>query len=721
MAENTFEASPSTNGGNKKLFLIIGIVLVLGVVAAAVFGFVLASRMGWIGVGTDMIVGFPDSDGNYDLYLLEMGQSEDEGVRLAKDAQIGDYAIYVFQEQDYSKMIRGAGFVPDSSYVFLAYQDDDDAVFEQMTIRGDEPDDLFETDDYPVLIAFPDQKNVVIIEYTDDEARCFLAPFGQEADRLAKGTDCIFLPDGETLVVVEEDNGEYSFTALDMDSGDENKFLEVDAMLDMYQVSFDGSLMAYVEDSGGEQELHLININNEEEDKVAEGSRISDFGFAPKSNDFYFVVEDDEGDLSLYVNEENDAVAEGLMVAAQFGPQGEYLIFAAGDELDDLVVSSYSLKDEEAEEIADGEGLEFAVVSDPTQVIVTESTNDGDLTVYSSSIDGTDVVEVLDEKDVFSWDIWSVPDHEFLYFVLYTADDTFGFASPFGGGGFFFVEEWVNVTLLNVSPNGKYLAFVGIEDAGDDPILFSLELKEGSDPEELDDDAEWFVNAVFTKNSRELLYTVETGLDADEVSVNRVDLDDGSPETLYDEATLIDVEWGELYPFDYLNFAYMSAGESYCPGAISLSADSPVDAFIGEFETLCFRFSVGGGEVWNLDIDSFSEDLDLDATLLDSDGFYMSYNDDGLYDLDPWLAYRFDQSGVYFLEVTDIDGAAGDFMVTLLESEDSFATAQPYFLGESFQGTITEGSLVYMESPEFDLLAASLAKCSRLKWTGMSR
>jgi hypothetical protein len=700
MAENSNEGSP-TVGGNKKLLLIIGSILILGVVAVVVFGVVLASRMGWFGGGTEMIVGFPDPDENYDIYVLELGQSEDEGVRLAKDAQIGDYAIYVFQDQDYTKMISGAGFVPDSSYVFLAYQDDDDAVFEQMTVRGDQPEDLFKTDDYPVLIAMPEHKNVVIIEYTDDDARCYLAPFGEEADRVAKGTDCIFLPDGETLVVVEEDNGEYSFTALDLASGDENKFLELDGMVDMYQVSFDGSLMAYVEDTDGEQELHLVNIKDEEEDKIAEGSRIPDFGFAPQSADFYFIVEDDEGNLSLHVNEEDDPIAEGMLLAAQFGPQGKYLIFSAGDELDDLVVSSYSLKGEEAEEIADGEGLEFAVVADPDQVIVVEYRDDGDLTVHSSSIDGKDVVEVLDENDVFSWDIWSVPGHEFLYFILYTADDTFGFAYPYGGEGFFFVEEWASIYLLNVSPNGKYLAFSGIEDAGDDPILYYLELEEGRDPEELDDDAEWFINAVFTSNSRELLYTIETGLDVDEVSINQVVLDDGKPEELYEEAYLLDVEWGDLTAFEYLNFAYMSAGESYCPGAVSLSPENPVDVFISEGEIVCFRFSAGAGEVWNLDFDSYDEALDLEATLLDSDGLYLSYNDDGLYDLDPWLVYRFDQDGVYFVEVSDLDDAPGEFTVTLLESEDSFATAEPYFLGESLQGTITEQSLLFFESPEF--------------------
>jgi hypothetical protein len=700
MAENSIEGSP-TAGGSKNLLLIIGGVLILGVAAAAVFGLVLASRMGWIGGGTEMLVGFPDQDAYYDIYLLEIGQSEDEGVRLAKDAQIGDYSIYVFQDQDYTKMISGAGFVPDSSYVFLAYQDDEDAVFEQMTVREDQPEDLFNTDDYPVLIAMPEHKNVVIIEYSDDDARCYLAPFGQEADRVAKGTDCIFLPDGETLIVVEEDNGEYTFTALDLASGDENKFLELDGMVDMYQVSFDGSLMAYVEDTGGEQELHLVNIKDEEEDEIAEGSRIPDFGFAPQSTDFYFIVEDDEGNLSLHVNEEDDPIAEGMMLAAQFGPQGKYLIFSAGDELDDLVVSSYSLRSEEAEEIADGEGLEFAVVADPEQVIVVEAGDDGDLVVYSSSIDGKDVVEVLDENDVYSWDIWSVPGHEFLYFVLYTADDTFGFAYPYGGEGFFFVEEWASIYLLNVSPNGKYMAFSGIEDAGDDPILYYLELEEGSDPEELDDEAEWFVNAVFTKNSRELLYTVETGTGVDEVSINQVVLDDGKPEELYEEAYLLDVEWGDLTAFEYLNFAYMAAGESYCPGAISLSPDDPVDVSITEGEMVCFRFSAGAGEVWNLDIDSFGDTLDLEATLLDSDGFYLSYNDDGLYDLDPWLAYRFDQSGVYFVEVDDLDNAAGDFTITLLESDDSFATAEPYYLGENLQGMITERSLLFIESPEF--------------------
>jgi len=703
MVENTFEGSPKVGGDNRKLLLIIGTVLGLGILAAVVFGVVLGYSMGWIGGGSsEIIVGFPDSDLNYDLYLVKLGEPEDDGIRIAKNVVIGDFAIYVFEENEVSEMIWGAGFMPDSSYVFLSYLDDDETVYEQMTTKAEETDKLFDSDDFPVLLAFPEQNKVVILEYREDDVRCYQAPFGEEADRVAKGTDCIFLPDGEKMVVIDVDDGETAFTLIDLDKGDENEFLTVEGVLDRYQVSADGSLMAYVETSDGEQELHLVEIQEGEEDKIADGVGIPDFGFASIGSNFYYVIEDEEGSLALYVNNESSPIAEGMILAAQFGPYAEYLLYSVGDEMDELVVSSYSIKNEESEEIIEGEGLQFAVLNHPEQVIIVETVGDSEITIHSSSLDGSELVEVLEEEDVYAYDVWNVPGHGFVYFLLYSAEGALGYAYPFKGEGFYFVEEWEDVGLLNVSPDGKLLAFSGVEDAGDDQVLYFVELVEGSDPEELDEDALWFRNAVFTKNSRELLYTVETGIDTDEISVNLVNLSEGPPDTLYDEAELFDVAWAELAPFDYLNFAYLLAGESYCPGAVGLNPGHPVESTIEEDGVVCFRFSAGSGEIWNVDIDSAEEGLDLEVTLLDRDGNYLAYNDDGLFDYNPWLAYVFESGGVYYLEVGGLDGGAGDFTIEIIEGEDSLANAESISLNETVIGRITENSLIYIESPEFE-------------------
>ena len=324
------------------------------------------------------------------------------------------------------------------------------------------------------------------------------------------------------------------------------------------------------------------------------------------------------------------------------------------------------------------------------------------LTISSSRIDGSDVEEVLDENDISSFDAWSVPGHEVVYFMLYTEDGILGYAYPFEGEGFYFIEEWESVYLLNVSPDGSMLAFAGSEDAGDDPILYFIELEKGMDPEELDDDALWISNAVFTSKNRELLYTVETGEDYDEVSVNLVSLAEGGPETLYDEAHLLDVEWSDLAPFDYLPFSNVLAGESYCPGAVSLAANDPVDVVLSEDEVACFRFSAGAGEIWHVDIDSEADLLDLDLTLLDRDGNSIAYNDDGLFDYNPWLAHAFEDSGVYYLEVTDLDGNAGDFTIEIIEGEDSLGNAESISLNETVSSSLTPSSLIYIESPEFD-------------------
>jgi hypothetical protein len=702
MSENSYETIQQGSGGNKKLWVIIGGVLIFGLIAMAVFGLFLAYSLGWFGGGSDIIVGFPDEDNNFDLYLVTMGDSEDEGVRLLKEAPIEDSLFYIFQEYGIAKMIQGAGFVPDSQYIFLSYTDDDESVFEQMKTNEDEPDDLFSSDAYPFVVAFPEQETVMIVEYSDDEVRCYAAPFGEEADRLAKGFDCLLLPDGENMVVVEEDEGEYTFTAVNTTTEDENEFLVLEAMLDIYMVSPDGTFLAYLEAADDEMELHMVDIAGEDDEKVADGFGIPDLGFAPTTNDFYYIVEDDEGNLALYVNDENDPIAEGMMMSAQFGPHGEHLIYIAGDEPDDLVVASYSLKDEESVEIADGEGLQFAVIQNPASVVVKETSDDGDETYYASSPDGEDVEEIMDMKDVMYSYVWSAPGHDYVYLVAYTEDGASAFAYPIGGEGYFFVEEWSDVVLLNVSPNNKYLAFSGVEDEGDDAILYYVDLAAEDDPEELDDDVEWIENAVFTKNSKELLYTATTGSDYDEVGVNLVAIDDPDPDTLYDEAYLLDAAWANVDPFEVASFSSLQVGESYCPGAVTLSVGDPVDASLGEGETLCFRFSTGSDEVWHIDVDSSDGEQDLDASLLDREGNELAYSDDGVWDYDPWLAINFPSGGVYYVEVSDLNGVAGDITIELLEGEESFNNAEEMEIGEEVVGTITFDPPLYLDSPEFE-------------------
>ena len=107
--------------------------------------------------------------------------------------------------------------------------------------------------------------------------------------------------------------------------------------------------------------------------------------------------------------------------------------------------------------------------------------------------------------------------------------------------GYFLLEEWASITLLNASK--EYLVFAGREDDGDDVVLFSLPWEADAAEIELDDDAEFgYRNVFFTKDGRSVYYTALDGLTDTELRLVPVDGSE-SPEGLYRDMMLLDVSW----------------------------------------------------------------------------------------------------------------------------------------------------------------------------------
>jgi protease II len=118
--------------------------------------------------------------------------------------------------------------------------------------------------------------------------------------------------------------------------------------------------------------------------------------------------------------------------------------------------------------------------------------------------------------------------------------------------GFYLLEDWYSIRLMALSSNDRTLVFSAVEDSGDDPVLYSVEVKDGAESVELDEDAEGFESAVFTSDGRYVIYTASTGDDSDDREVRKVRADGGEEyETLYEEATLIDARWADRNRFWY--------------------------------------------------------------------------------------------------------------------------------------------------------------------------
>jgi len=204
-------------------------------------------------------------------------------------------------------------------------------------------------------------------------------------------------------------------------------------------------------------------------------------------------------------------------------------------------------------EVADGEDIEFGfILAAPSRlvVLITEEGSD-EFKVLSASPDGSDVVELLSEDDATFDRVVFVSGEPTLYIYMEGEDGQVLFVTPANKAtGFRLLEGWASIELLNRSSGGRSLVFWAAEEAGDDPVLYSVAVQEGADAVELDDDGEEFLNAVFTSDGQFVLYTADTGNDDDDVEVRRVRVDGEEKfETLYDEAILVDVRWDDINPF----------------------------------------------------------------------------------------------------------------------------------------------------------------------------
>ena len=128
---------------------------------------------------------------------------------------------------------------------------------------------------------------------------------------------------------------------------------------------------------------------------------------------------------------------------------------------------------------------------------------------------------------------------QYLYFTPVDSDK-----------GFFLLDEWSEIYLLNISSDGSTLLIKAREDSGDDWALYAINIEEDAELIELDDDVENVSNAVFSKNGKDVIYTAVTGDDSDDVEVRRVRANGKEDaERLYDEAVLVDIQWDRLTPF----------------------------------------------------------------------------------------------------------------------------------------------------------------------------
>ncbi len=573
------ESPPSTraSGGKRRKGLVWGIaivaVILLVICAVAVAWLVIpriqAGQMPQIiqdilPKGKQILLAFPDRDDVAELYLLKLGQAQDEGTLLAEEADQAFLAFGVWEEQALQGSIVGdyGGFVPGSNRLVFWYTADGDTVIQHMRTGDKEPTEIIESEAWGQVFTDPDL--VFIRQRKGEQDHCYIAQPGSEAERVAKAGYCTISADGSTIIAVDQDQEGFTLTVMDINGENETTLLDQVEDVVFYRASGDASHIVYLQRQEEGQQLYLVERDTGDETRVGdEVSEITRYGFVPHSDIVYYVAKAEPEDaLGLYTSESDRPLAEAVDFDVGFSPDGQhmvYLVEVAGEK----ILYVHSIEDDEDTEVLSGEQIAYHVVyTSPPRVLAVVAEED-EYSLYSASFDGNDVTELLNEDEANLRSISYVRDEPTLYVYMTDKDgERLLFVTPVDEDtGFRLLEEWALIALLNRSPDGRHLVFWGREDKKDDAVLYSIAVEEGADAVELDDDSDGFRNAVFTANGRSVLYTAITGRDPDDVSVYQVAVDgEGRSEELYEEAFLVDVRWDDLLPFSRVSQDLVEAG-----------------------------------------------------------------------------------------------------------------------------------------------------------------
>jgi hypothetical protein len=531
----------------------------LAICVAAAVVFVVPGLTG----GSEMLVAFPDRGGEVDLYLLKLGQDKDEWTLLAEDARSVPMSFLFVKGETYQGEMGGSygGFLPDSDRLFLWYRLDDDTMIQQMRVGDREPVDVLESRaDYLAAGYFVDSAFFAVREMKDDQARCYVARLGQEAERLTKADDCFFSLDGRVLVYEDEDgDGETTLAVVDVARQEEEVLVDRVEGLESVKLSADGSHVAYVQGDSGEHQLFLIERRSGEETEVTdEVAGIYDFGFVPHSDTLYYIVKENEDDdeVQLYTLLESDrSIAEGTGIHVGFSSDGRYMFYVVMDDDGEETLYARPVEGGDEVEVAQGDDIAFEAVRTSPARLLAIVLEDDEVALLSADLSGNDVVELWSDDDVELGDGMYVINKSTLYLRIENKKDGADalFVTPVNKDtGFYLLEDWASIRLMTLSSNDRTLVVSMVEDSGDDPVLHSVEVRDGAEPVELDNDAEGFVNAVFTSDDRYVIYTSITGDGSDDREIRKIRADGaGKYESLYEEAMLIDARWADRNRFRY--------------------------------------------------------------------------------------------------------------------------------------------------------------------------
>ena len=706
-------------------WVLMALLIVLCFCLVCVLAAVALFRPDWLpidlsGLSRDRIVlRVPDRGQEADYYLLRPGQDIDNGRLLADDAIQASTTWWGQQTGEgfaWHPLAFGA-FIPESGALLYSVQTPDETSLLYLGRRRSDPVQVLETDArITTLLTLEDGETVFVVEGLEaGRVRCFLSHNGEEAQRVARGDSCEVSSNGSTLLVSDSTTDALTLTALNLDGTGEVALLDGAEDTDLtFRLSGDGTQVAYVR---SEAELpHVVILSREDGSVVLEGDdlySLLSYEFSPVGPALFVIGETEEGDLALSLLEEQSSiVATGQALEAAFSSDGQYLIYLVAEEAGDEALFIHPMAGGDDLALLEGGDLSFAIVQSTGELLLLQ-TLEGETILYRAEPSGDSFEELLSLDQPSVVEVFDLPGSPRFFARTTDAD---GRQTLFVGPsqdepGLELLEDWFGVAPLDLSPDGRTLAFLGQEEARDDPVLFAIDLVEDASPLELDDDHVGVLSALFTDDGRELFYTAQTGPDPEEVEVRRILSRGTRPyEVLYPEAALEAASWGTPDPFASSTLSFLSgiATPSLCPEALAITPGQEVEGDLESGGRDCYRFRTGEALEYAVGVLA-DEQLDSRLEVYDRQGNLIASDDDSGPALSPRLHLTLEQSGLYYIYVFGFgDDDAGPYTLTLTEglpqTLQEGAVLLP--LDETVRGAITAESEVMVEEFETSFFGA---------------
>ncbi len=695
--------------------IILGALLLIGVIIAAVL--ILGKLLGGGGLsfqktskGDGVLIAVPNKSDEAEVYSLKLGKPLEDFDPILEDGTLEGGYIYTYDlENGYRNLgfwDLSGGYIKGTKEVLLSYNDDGDISMYRFSTNPKEIAPFFETDNEVYALVLDGGKTIFINEIRDNSQRCYVSENGKEAEEVAKGDECWIAPEGKIILVKDVSSKGY-LTVKAYDIKGENEVMVLDDEENVrdnyYSHTVDGKFIFFtIEDDDGAK---VKVVSTEDGEVIAESDTFFDIVTTSSSmagDSISFTAENDEGLLELYTitGSDQNMVASGTSFLTGFDKKGENLVYMVGDEEGEQTIFVHPMDGDDDVEVMSGEGLTFSYNIWSGILLIQETDEDGDETLYSANSDGSDLVELFSESDIYIDSIYNPIGTDKLILLISNEDSLYNIFSTTIGSedGDYILEDWASVYLHAISPDGKTLLFSGREEYDDDTILFTLDATGGSDKVELDDDDIYsMLNATFTVNGKEVIYSVQSGEDYDEVEVRKVNINgEEDYEVLYEDAAFLDVEWATLNPFDTFYFGYPYYSSSICPGAATLQVDESIKGALDEdtYEA-CFRFKAEPDQAYTLYAIASDEDLNLAINLYDRDGNYLTYDDDSGPGWNPLVFWTNGEDTNYlYAKVNSYSsGDAKDFEITLKKGSynPEMATAKEIQTnGTAVAGTIED-------------------------------